>query len=91
MMSSRNRNVIYTGVTSNLIQRVWQHKNGHYMAAFTSKYNCVMLVYYAPAGRLVDAIAEEKRIKGGSRRQKEDLILSMNPQWTDLWDSINGY
>ena len=88
IMASRNKNVLYTGVTSNLHRRVWEHRSKQYPESFTARYNCVCLVYYQAYESIEAAIAEEKRIKGGSRRQKEDLIISMNPLWRDLGDEI---
>ena len=87
-MCSPNRNVLYTGVTSELANRVWKHKNKYYPESFTTKYNCVVLVYYKHFDSITDAIAEEKRIKGGSRRQKETLINDINPEWRDLSDEV---
>ena len=88
LMSSPNRTTVYVGVTSDLCGRIWKHRTKFYPKSFTAKYNCVMLVYYQGFQRIEDAIAEEKRIKGGSREQKDNLILSMNPMWVDLWDSV---
>ena len=91
IMSSPNRGVVYTGVTSDLVKRVWEHRNKQYADSFTAKYNCVVLVYYRHFQNIFDAIAEEKRIKGGSRGQKNDLINEMNPDWKDLLDDVlNG-
>jgi putative endonuclease len=88
IMASPNGNVLYTGVTSDLVKRVWQHKTKFYPEGFTAKYNCVMLVYYQQFQRIEDAIAEEKRIKGGSRKQKEDLINAFNREWKDLGEEM---
>jgi len=88
IMSSVSRRVLYTGVTSDLPGRVWEHKNKVYPDSFTAKYNCVCLVYYKHFDDIVDAIAEEKRIKGYVRKYKEQLINSMNPDWADLYGSI---
>ena len=90
IMSSPNRTTLYVGTTSNLTGRVWKHRNKFYPDSFSAKYNCVMLVYYNSCGNMLNAIAEEKRLKGGSRKQKEDLINTMNPKWKDLWDEIVG-
>ena len=90
IMSSPDKTTLYTGVTANLYKRVWEHKNKYYPNSFTSKYNCVVLVYYQAFGRIEAAIAEEKRIKGGSRRQKIDLINSMNYEWKDLWEELSN-
>jgi putative endonuclease len=88
IMSSPNRNVLYTGVTAELGKRVYQHKNKHDPGDFSAKYNCVVLVYYKHYDSITEAIAEEKRIKGGNRKQKEALINSINPQWNDLLELV---
>jgi putative endonuclease len=88
MMASLNHQALYTGVTSDLISRVQEHKNKVHDFSFTSKYNCVKLVYYNSFSTIDEAILEEKRIKGGSRKKKEILINSMNPEWKDLWEEI---
>lgn len=87
MMTNKSNTVIYTGVTSDLKKRVYQHKNG-IGGIFTSKYKVNKLIYYLVFENIVEAITEEKRIKGGSRQQKIDLIESMNPEWRDLYDEI---
>ena len=84
IMASPNRSVLYIGVTSDLLGRVDKHRNKYYPDSFSAKYNCVVLVYYRCFMGIEEAIAEEKRLKGGSRKQKEDLILQMNPEWKDL-------
>jgi putative endonuclease len=88
IMSSPNRASLYVGVSSNLPGRVWEHKNKKYPTCFTAKYNCVVLVYYKYFESIEDAIAEEKRIKGGSRKAKEQMIDSMNPNW-NIWSIID--
>jgi len=90
-MSSPNRGVLYIGVTSNLRKRVWEHRNKAYPDSFTSRYNCVMLVYHTGFYSIEEAISEEKRLKGGSRKSKEALIDSMNPEWRDLWPEIEDW
>ena len=87
-MSAPDKTALYTGVTSELPARVWQHKNKEYPESFSAKYNCVLLVYYKYYDSIEEAIAEEKRIKGGSRAQKINLINSMNPAWADLYDTL---
>ena len=89
IMCSNNRSTLYTGVTSNIASRVYEHKHKVYSTSFSSRYNCVKLVYYRRFESIVEAIAEEKRIKGGSRKKKEELINNMNPKWKDLYDEIN--
>lgn len=85
MMTNKNNTVIYTGVTSYLLKRVYQHKNKVYKG-FSSKYNCDKLVFYKQFSNIVDAIAYEKKIKAGNRKNKEKLINEMNPEWKDLSD-----
>jgi putative endonuclease len=88
IMSSPNKATLYVGVTSDLVKRVWEHRNKHYPNGFTARYNCVILVYHSGYFSIEEAIAEEKRLKAGSRKQKEMLIDSMNPEWNDLWEQI---
>jgi putative endonuclease len=82
-MANKNHRVLYVGVTSNLKQRVYQHKSGT-VPGFTSKHRVSRLVYYEPFGDIRYAIAREKQIKGGSRKRKIELINSINPEWNDL-------
>ena len=79
--------VLYTGVTSDLKRRVYEHKH-RLKEGFTKRYNVDRLVYYEQFAEITDAIYREKQIKGGSRKKKVDLIRSMNPGWKDLYDSI---
>ena len=88
IMCSLNHSTLYVGVSSNIASRVYEHIHKAYSKSFTSKYNCIKLVYYRRFELIVDAIAEEKRIKGGSRKKKEDLIKGLNPEWKDLYDEI---
>ena len=83
IMASQKNGTIYTGVTSDLHSRVWQHKNKTYKG-FTSKYNVTILVYFEEYGRIEDAIQREKQIKGWSRKKKTDLIEKDNYLWEDL-------
>jgi putative endonuclease len=80
--NSRNT-VLYTGMTSNLIGRIWQHKN-KVIKGFTEKYNICKLVYYEVFDNPMDAISAEKKIKGWVRKKKIDLIKSKNPEFKDL-------
>jgi putative endonuclease len=86
MMCSLNHSTVYVGVTSNIASRSYEHKMNIHPNSFTARYNCIKLVYYRRFEFIIDAIAEEKRIKGGSRKKKEDLINNMNPEWKDLYD-----
>ncbi|MDJ0646263.1 MAG: GIY-YIG nuclease family protein [Flavobacteriaceae bacterium] len=84
-MSNKNNTVIYIGVTSNLLKRVFQHKSKAYKG-FTSKYNCNKLVYFDEFTNIKEAIEREKQLKAGNRARKEKLINSKNPNWDDLSD-----
>jgi putative endonuclease len=74
IMTNKRKTVLYTGVTSSLMSRVMKHRNGAYPDSFSFKYNTIHLVYYKFFGTIEEAIAEEKRIKAGSRKQKIKLI-----------------
>ncbi len=87
IMTNNNNSVLYTGMTNNLIRRVYEHKE-KIIDGFTKKYNCTKLVYYEIFNDPYNAIAREKQIKAGSRKKKIDLINSMNPNWKDLYDDL---
>ena len=87
IMTNQFNTVLYTGVTSNLLRRVTEHKDKA-ISGFTSKYNATKLVYYEEYSTMDEAIAREKQIKGGSRQKKVDLIKSRNPEWKDLYDDF---
>lgn len=86
-MTNKSNRVIYTGVTADLQKRVYEHKNGQ-GGIFTRKYRVNKLVYYMAFENIVEAITEEKRIKGGSRQKKIELVERMNPQWRDLYNEL---
>ena len=85
IVTNKANTVFYIGVTSNLQDRIWQHKQKVY-EGFTSKYECNKLVYFEDYQWIHDAIAREKQLKAGSRQRKIDLIVSTNPAWNDLSD-----
>lgn len=87
-MTNKNKTTLYTGVTSELRQRVLEHKNHVYPKSFTAKFNLELLVYYEGFHRIEEAIAREKQIKAGSRKKKEALINSINPEWKDLYSEV---
>ena len=89
ILASKRNGTLYTGVTSDLVKRIWQHKN-NLADGFTQKYSVHMLVYYELADEMTATISREKQIKGGSRARKLALIESMNPGWRDLYDDILG-
>lgn len=88
LLTNKKDGVIYIGVTSSVIQRVWQHKN-HMVDGFSKKYNASLLVYFEMHGSMLEAITREKQLKNWKRKWKVDLIESNNPMWNDLWDSIS--
>ena len=83
ILTNKNKTVLYIGVTSNLLKRIYQHKTKFYQG-FTAKYNCNKLVYYEEYKNIVDAIKREKQLKSGNRKRKEQLINAENPNWVDL-------
>ena len=90
-MANRRNGTLYTGVTSDLRRRVWQHKTNAMPGSFTARYGCGMLVWWRGFDRIEEAIGEEKRIKGGNRADKLRLIETMNPQWNDLWNEVEQW
>ncbi len=88
IVTNETHSVLYTGVTSDLLSRISQHKNKEYPNSFSSKYNCFILVYYSVFSTIEEAIAEEKRIKAGNRQAKMKRIESINPEWKDLYLDI---
>ena len=86
-MASRRNGTLYTGVTSSLVHRVWQHREG-IIKGFTKRYGCKLLVWYELHATMPDAIAREKQIKAGSRADKLKLIEAMNSDWRDLFEDI---
>lgn len=83
-MTNKNNTVLYIGVTSNLIQRVYQHKIKFFPHSFTSRYNCTKLIFFQEIQNIHDAILFEKKLKSGNRANKEKLIIGQNPEWNDL-------
>ncbi|RVT77561.1 GIY-YIG nuclease family protein [Flavobacterium sufflavum] len=88
IITNKYQTVVYVGVTSNLPQRIIEHKNKKYPKSFSARYDINILVYYEQFQWIEDAIAREKQIKAGSRAAKNKLIQSINPKWTDLFDEI---
>ena len=87
ILTNKPNGTLYTGVTSNLPGRIWQHKN-KITRGFSAKYNLTMLVYYKLYGDMYGAISREKRIKAGPRKAKVRLIEEANPEWRDLYAEI---
>jgi putative endonuclease len=86
ILTNKYNTVLYIGVTSNLEQRILQHRTGHFPNSFTSCYNVYKLVYYELHLSIEDAILREKQLKGGSRQKKIELVNKSNPEWKDLWE-----
>ena len=87
ILASQRNGTLYVGVTSNLVKRVWEHKNDQ-VDSFSRRYGVHMLVYYEILDTMDAAITREKQIKAGSRAKKLRLIESLNPEWNDLYASI---
>ena len=87
ILANRRQGTLYTGVTSNLAERIFQHREG-LTPGFSSRYGCNRLVFYERYERMDEAIAREKQIKGGSRARKIALIEAMNPDWKDLYEIL---
>lgn len=87
IMANRRNGTLYTGVTSNLPQRAYQHRES-LAPGFTSRYGCKLLVWYEVYDEMLPAIAREKQLKGGSRSKKLALIEAFNPEWRDLYGDL---
>ena len=88
ILTNKNNTTLYVGVTSDLITRVTQHKEKFYKSSFTARYNLMKLVYFETFHSIEEAIQREKQLKAGSRKKKEVLINSINPEWNDLFPGI---
>jgi putative endonuclease len=87
IMTNKHNTALYTGITSNLRGRVYQHKE-KFVEGFTKKYNVTKLVYYEVCEEAYSAIVREKQIKAGSRQKKIALIESVNREWKDLYEEL---
>jgi putative endonuclease len=85
--TNKRNGTLYTGVTSNIVQRSYQHKQ-KLIEGFSKKYSCIQLVYYEVFHRMIDAIEREKQIKSKNRKQKLALIEGKNPEWKDYSDEF---
>ena len=84
IITNDNNTVLYTGVTSVLKERIAQHKTRKHPDSFSARYNVRKLIYFEELDTIGDAIKREKQVKGGSRKDKIELINKMNPGWVDL-------
>ncbi len=89
IVTNKTNSTLYTGVTSSLYSRIWQHKNGQ-GGVFSTKYKCTKLVYFEIIDSIMGAIKREKTIKGYPRQWKVNLINKINPRWDDLFEDIEG-
>jgi putative endonuclease len=89
ILASKRNGTLYIGITSDLIKRVWEHKN-KVVEGFSQKYNVDKLVYYEQYQDPENAIRREKRLKKYNRKWKLDLIEKFNPNWGNLYDDISG-
>ena len=87
IMASQRNGTLYTGVTSDLVQRAWRHREG-LLPDFTTRYGCKLLVWYERHDDMTSAIEREKQIKAGSRMKKLALIEGSNPDWRDLYEGL---
>lgn len=87
-MTNKNKTTLYVGVTSDLPNRIRQHKEHEFVKSFSDKYNLESLVYYEAFEGIEEAIAREKQIKRWNRTKKEYLINTLNPLWEDLYNKV---
>jgi len=87
LLTNKPDGTLYTGVTSDLPRRMWQHKNKA-MKGFSARYNLNRLVYFELFEAMYEAISREKQIKAGSRKTKIKLIEHDNPEWRDLYAEV---
>ena len=86
-MTNKINTVLYTGVTSNLKKRIWEHKE-KVIDGFTKKYNINKLIFFEIYNDPENAILREKQIKAGPRTKKVELLMGINPEWKDLYDKL---
>jgi putative endonuclease len=91
ILTNKLNTTLYIGVTSNLQKRLYEHQNGLFPNSFVTKYNLKKIIYYEGFHSIEEAIGREKQLKGWSRKKKEDLIASKNPNWIDLTNEVMGW
>ncbi|MBV8698318.1 MAG: GIY-YIG nuclease family protein [Bradyrhizobium sp.] len=87
IMASRRNGTLYTGLTSDLPKRAYEHREG-LVPGFTTKYGCKILVWYEVHETMIAAITRERQIKAGNRKKKLALIEGLNPEWKDLYETL---
>ena len=88
ILTNERKNVMYVGVTNDLVRRMYEHKNHLIKSGFTARYNTERLVYFEHTTNETAAVEREKQIKGWNRARKNKLVESKNPNWDDLYESI---
>jgi putative endonuclease len=88
IITNKINTVLYTGVTGNLVKRIFEHREKH-IEGFTKRYNITKLVYYEVTENIETAIEREKQIKNYSREKKREMITAFNIEWKDLWKDIS--
>jgi putative endonuclease len=91
IVTNQYNTTLYIGVTSDIHQRIKEHKEKIYPNSFSARYNLNKLVYFETFQMIEDAISREKQLKGGSKAQKVQLITTLNPAWKDLYFEIENY
>jgi len=89
ILASKRNGTLYVGVTSNLVKRVWEHKN-NLVGGFTRKHRVHRLVYYERFDTMLEAITREKQMKRWHRTWKLKVVEEMNPEWRDLWENFDA-
>lgn len=88
ILTNANKNLIYIGVTNNLIRRVYEHKHHLDKGSYTARYNIDQLVYFEETSDVEAAISREKQLKGWNRARNNRLVESKNPEWKDIYTQI---
>ena len=88
MLANVTGTVVYTGVTNDVVRRVYEHRHDTDLNSFTARYSVHKLVYFESTSSRYEAISREKQIKSWNRKRKNQLVESMNPKWEDLYDSL---
>lgn len=91
ILTNKHRTTLYIGVTSNIRNRIYQHKQHTFPDSFAAKYNLEYLIYFESFTTIDEAKYREKQLKKWRREKKEALINTINPQWNDLWSAIQEF
>jgi putative endonuclease len=91
ILTNKTHSVLYIGVTSDLVKRLYEHQNKVFPNSFTARYNCNKLIFHEFFSRIEEAIAREKSMKKWKREWKENLINSFNPEWKNLGREVENW